>query len=440
MSTTLANARILLSEELGDFWSGAATSNGAAGGTTIVDTLLMAKANDWIPDDAYDLILSGTYVDQERKISSLDNTTGTLTVLAHGGQIASAVTYEIHRLFTASEKRRALLQACKTAFPHIHKQIRDTSLTTGNWLRDGDFEWGWTSSALNTYWVASVLTQAKNTTAPYYSRGAASLKLSGAAGYSYQSNTQNPLLVDLKGKAVTFTAQVHSNTASDTRLSIYDGATTTYSAYHSGGSTLEELSVSATIAASPSQVRFAIHRAGAVSTVYVDDARIIGPTLDRVYIGDLGLAQNYPHTVEQAPDSSIDCEPWETLRNYEIGSDGWMYLHDYSQNYRLRICGIGYLDFLASGIAAETWAATVAIDSPQLLILTAASVIYLYTTMIMPTQESGTRDDFAKMLQYWSAEYDNRLAKFGMKVPVSKVKWGIQTSHGYKSRYGRTNY
>jgi hypothetical protein len=266
------------------------------------------------------------------------------------------------------------------------------------------------------------------------------LKLSGAAGYSYQSNTQNPLLVDLKGKTVTFKAKVHSDTASDTRISIYDGTTTTYSAYHSGGATVEELSVSAAIAASPSQVRFAIHRAGATSTVYVDDARVIGPTLDKVYIGDLGLAQNYPHTVEQAPDSSIDCEPWETLRKYEIGSDGWMYLHDYSQEYRLRICGIGYLDFLASGVSSETWAATVAIDSPQLLILSAAAVIYLYTQMITPNFISGVRDDFAQILQYWSTELESRVEKYGMKVPAAKVKWGIQTSHGYKSKYGRTNY
>ncbi len=95
-----------------------------------MDTALVAKANDWIsdsPQEMYDFISSGTYDGEERKISSLDNTTGTLTVLAHTGQIASAVTYEVHRLFTPSEKRRALIYAAKATFPYIFKKVRDTS-------------------------------------------------------------------------------------------------------------------------------------------------------------------------------------------------------------------------------------------------------------------------------------------------------------------------
>ena len=44
MSTTLANARIQLSKEIGDYWASTTTSSGST--TTVVDTALKAKTND----------------------------------------------------------------------------------------------------------------------------------------------------------------------------------------------------------------------------------------------------------------------------------------------------------------------------------------------------------------------------------------------------------
>ena len=130
MSTTLLNSEISLSKQIGDYWDSTTTSAGAEGGTTVIDTELKAKSNNWIDADSaemFDMITSGTYDEQERSISSLDNSEGTLTVLAHGGQIASGVTYRVHRLFSASEKRRALIHGAKEGFPHIHKSIWDES-------------------------------------------------------------------------------------------------------------------------------------------------------------------------------------------------------------------------------------------------------------------------------------------------------------------------
>ena len=125
MSTTILNCEVELSKQLGDYWSSTTTSSGS--NTTLVDTALMAKENDWVNDldPCYDMITSGTYDEQERKVSSLDNSGGTLTMLAHGGTIASSVTYRIHRLFSASDKRTALVHSAKKAFPHIHKPIWD---------------------------------------------------------------------------------------------------------------------------------------------------------------------------------------------------------------------------------------------------------------------------------------------------------------------------
>ena len=423
MATSLSACCILLSKEMGDFWSSAATSAGAAGGTTLVDTALLAKPADWIPADAYDRILSGTYVDQERQISSLSSST--LTVLAHGGQIASGVTYEVHRLFTASEKRRALLHAAKSEFPHIFKHIRDTSLSVGNWLRNGDMEiWGQAGNPDN--WTAVTLTAAKNTTGPYYKRGATSCKLSGAAGSLRQGSADVGELILLAGKGVTFTAEVWSDTASCSRLRIYDGTTTTNSDYHAGGSKFEKLTVTATIADSPSEITVRVMRDVGTGIDYVDDARVFGPIRDKLYIGDLGLAQNYPHIIEQSPDGLIQDEPWEILRDWEISGDGFLYLPYGSQNYQLRVRGMGYLDFLVSGASSEDWAATIAIDSPQTEILIAAAIIYLYRQKLQPgTGTAAVSGRYAGALAFWDHELAIRRARCGMVAPPATVNWGV---------------
>lgn len=430
MSTTLEACMLELSRQIGDFWTGTTTSAGAAGGTTIVDTSLSAKANDWIadaPQEMYDRITSGTYDEQERKISSLDNTTGTLTTLAHGGQIGSSVTYEVHRLFSASEKRRALIYAARKAFPYIFTEINDDSKTTGNWLRDGDLENGWTSSTVNSYWTASTSTMTKTTTAKYFKRGATSMKIDTAAGYVYQDWSLNDNLKLLRGKQVTFKAETWCDTASCLRLAIYDGTTTTYSSYHDGDSTWRDdadpLDVTATIDDEATDVSFRIYHASAAGTSYVDDLRVTGTGWDKVYIGDLGLYQNQPHTVEIQHDNYIQYEPWLRLHKYDVDSDGYLLLGNLSSDYRIRIKGIGVLDFLASGASSTSWSATIAIDSPQTDILIAEAVIYLYTQMIMPNYTSGEREQFLSMLQYWENELNNRRAKYMMIAPPTSARW-----------------
>jgi len=56
MSTTLLACEEELSRQLGDFWSSTTTSDGASGGTTLVDAALKAKENVWITDESYDML------------------------------------------------------------------------------------------------------------------------------------------------------------------------------------------------------------------------------------------------------------------------------------------------------------------------------------------------------------------------------------------------
>jgi len=417
-----------LSRQTGDYWVSTTTSAGSS--EAIVDTAMIAKANDWIsdaPQEMYDRITSGTYDEEERKISSLDNTTGTLTPLAHGGTIASGVTYEVHRLWSASEKRRALIYAARRSYPYLFNRIKDESKVSGNWLKDGSFE-VWTSSSALTHWTTSASTIAQTTTAGLFKHGNTSCKISTAAGYIEQTISNWDDLKKLAGKTVTFTAQGHCDAANCLRLAIYDGTTTTYSDYHDGDSgwttNSDPLSVTATIQNSPTAVTFRIYHASAVGTSYVDDARVIGGINDKVYIGDLNLEQDAPHSVSAERSSYSNGEPWIRLHEYTVDNEGYLYISGLANGYTLRIEGIAPLDFLASGVSSTSWAATIDIDSPQTDILVAEAVMYLYIQMISPNYTSGERDTFAQMLQYWENELAERRAKFGMIAPQGTVKRG----------------
>ena len=437
MTTTLSAAQVELSKQLGDYWASTSTSAGAADFTTIVDTALIAKENDWIGYDMYDLITEAAHatLSEERKISSLSNTLGTLTVLAHSAQIGSGVDYEVHRLFTASEKRRALINAAKLSYPALHKEIRDENKTVGNWLLNGDME-QWAVSTAPDNWTVYYSTAAQNTTAPYYTRGASSCKLTTASGWMEQTDTLVPDLRELSGKTVTFKAKVWCDTASCARLNISSiGATGTgvdeYSDYHPGSSRFcdgdgedEFLEVTATIPEGPQYVKFKVYHAVAAGTTYVDDLRVIGPQRDKVYIGDLGLAQDRPYRVYQSSDSNIFSEPWALLRDAVVGSDNYLRCGNWTSNYRLRIVGIGYLDFLASGAVSTAWTATIAVDSPQLEILVAEAAKYLCRQKILPTDNKGVTDRWKMAYDYWAIECIERRRRFGMHLPPITINYG----------------
>ncbi len=280
MSTSLYNCESSLSKDIGDYWRGTAT--GAGSTTTIVDTALCAKANDWITDDAYDYcedMTGDTYNESERKISSLDNTTGTLTTLARAGAIGSGAIYRVHRLFNASDKRTALIHAAKTGFPHIHKPILDTTLTL-------------TANA---------------------------------------------------------------------------------------------------------------------------------PTKD---ISTLGLAQNQPTWIEYCESPSATYPIWITIRDWTVTPAGILYLPENMPACTLRISGIGYLDFLKSSAVSTAWDSTIALDEPQIKILSAEAAIYLYNQMAGSWTAGGKRDA-TERLAYWMTERQKRVNQFGMPQPKPRTVWGV---------------
>jgi len=434
MTTTLLAAEQALSKELGDFWS--STTTGAGGTTSLVDTALISRANDWITDETWAFLVEEPTGDaalyDERKVSSLDNSTGTLTTLAFAGTPGSGIDYELHRLFSPSEKRRALVWAAKNVFPSCFQEVWNEELVCGNWLNDGSFE-RWTNTSTPSQWTVATSTATQTQTSPYYKHGATSIKLSTLAGTVKQGITKFDDLKLLQGKQVTFSAQGWCDTASCLRLAIYDGTTRTYSSYRTGDSTWTEHNprndsfyVSAQIGYNPTEITFEIYHDVAAGVSYIDDARVISQPRGRLYVGHLGLAKNRPHSICIEHYYCSTEEPWIKIFDYFLDKDGYLYIPtNYPSDRRLRIRGIGYLDFLASGVSSTAWTSTINLDEPQLKILVAEAALYLYTQMSLPNFESGTREQYQAMIGFWKQEAAERRAKYGMGSPPATIHYGI---------------
>ena len=428
MATTLLNCQIVLSKDIGDYFAGTTTS--ATNAVTIVDTGLIAYPNDWITDFSWALLTSGSYSGQERKISTASLvTTGSLTCGTFGGSVASGVTYEVHRLFSPAEKQRALIQGAKDIFGDCYDLVWNESIVSGNWLKDGSFEtWNAGGTAL-TNWTANAIVASQSSASNTFKHGSYSMLLTGTLGSVSQSISNYEDLKYLAGKTVMWSVQSRCNTASCLRLSVNDGTATTYSAYHTGGTSFTAnnlpMYVQATIDYNPTNISFGIHHQIAGGTSFVDDGRVISGYRDRLYIGNLGLAQNLPNEILIEPSDYSQEEPWLQLHDWEVDEDGYLHLPSSVPNdYTLRIIGKQYLDFLVNGTSSTAGTATINLNDPQTQILSAQTAVNLYKGMSMPNFESGTRKDYQGMIGYWEAKVRERKGRFGMpSLPVT-ISWG----------------
>ncbi len=427
MSTTLSAARVELSKQLGDYLAGTVTTSGDK--TSLIDSELKQYHADWINDWTWDFMTGTTNEGEERRIDSLLVSSGDCTlVTAHTASVVAPSTYEIHRLFRATEKRRSLIYAARAAFPWIHEKIWDESIVSGNWLKDGSFEI-WTGLTALDHWTTTNSTLTKTSTAGLFRHGGYSCKLSASIGNIKQTISNWDDLKYLAGKSVTFTVQGYCSTASALRIAIYDGTTTTHSSFRTAESAWTEdsdpLSVTAKIQDNPTAIEFHILLDKA-NDAYVDDARVIcSGTQPRLFIENLGLAQEMPHQVFIESTNYSLYEPWTLIHNAVFDTEnGYLYLPDnVPDDYRLRIKGIGYLDFLASGVSSTAWTATINIDAPQTDILIARAALYLYTEMAMPNFSSGDRKDYQEMMGFWKGELRERIGKHGMPIPSIPTKW-----------------
>lgn len=427
MSTTLLNSLTAICKDLNDNFTG--TTTGAGSATTMVDSTLTGKQNDFIPRNGAWVILleepaGDAAIYDERLVTALDNSTGTLTTVTFAAAPGTGIDYRLTRLFSPSDYRTALIHAAKDAYPVLSTKIRNEAKRAGNWLKDGSFEY-WTSSSALGYWTASSSTLTQTSTAKLFIHGSYSCKLSGDAGYVGQSITNNDDLKLLRGKSVTLRGRGHSDTASSLRMAIYDGTTLTYSDYHPGNSAWDDDTdswyVTADISATATEVSIRAYHDQAAAIEYIDDFRLTSDNYDRVYIGDLSIAQDSPIKVSYS--HNLRTQSWVPVQA-EAGGDGYIYL-DAPVDAYLRIEGTGYLDYLVSGSSSTAWTAAIAVDEPQLQILTAQAALYLYQQMSLPNMVSGNNEAYIQGYNFWTQELKKRKYKFGMERPNARSVWTV---------------
>lgn len=429
MSTTLFNAYVAFSKAIGDYWAGTTTDAGTA--TTLVDSSLMGKSNDWVKTGNCHVILAeepggSAAIYDERKVTALDNTTGTLTTLTFAAAPGTGIDYYLNRIFSPSEIKLALVRAAPKVFPFLYSKIFDETKVAGNWLKDGSLEY-WSSSSALAYWTTDTCTLTQDSTAFEYIHGNYSAKLSGSAGNISQSITNNDDLKYLRGKRVTLKLRGKSDTASSLRAGVYDGLTLTYTDYHAGDSAWDSESSSwykeVDISPEATAVQVLVYHDNAAAVDIVDDIRLIGPNYPKVYIGNLSLAQDYPRRVSLFSLDGVKDEPIP-IREYEIDSE-YLYLKSDWRDYRMRIEGYGYLDFLSSGVASTAWTATITLDEPQLQVLIAEAAVSLYSSMAAQYTDGGNKYSIER-LSYWALERDRLQYKFQMPTISIRGRRGIQ--------------
>ena len=255
-TTTRAVLRQRLSEAIGDYLSLTATANGATDGSTIVDSGLrnLAGGRD---DDAFEgwyvLVTSGDAAGEIKRILQSRQANNTLTLqTAFSVQIASSVTYELHRQ-DPTLKHNAINRGIEELSYQVPLPLRDETIVVDNALTNWDFE-TFASSAF-TGWSSTggspTLTQ--NTSIVMHGDGAASIAASGATQGLSQSLTINTN--EVTNTQVTFECWVYATVADAVRIRILWGSGSYESHDHHSGSDQWELqSIQVTVPTSATEI------------------------------------------------------------------------------------------------------------------------------------------------------------------------------------------
>jgi hypothetical protein len=121
--------------------------------------------------------------------------------------------------------------------------------------------------------VGAGATFTSDATQKKYGAKAGKLVRSGTDCYIYYPLTNYP---NWSGN-ITYTAWVYATAGNRARIAINDGTTTTYSSYHTGGSTFEQLSVTASVTAGTMAVQFRNYVDTGDTTAYFDGAYCAAP-------------------------------------------------------------------------------------------------------------------------------------------------------------------
>ena len=179
---------------------------------------------------------------------------------------AEAVTSAFSSGNTGRVGYRTDLARLQTYTGSVNQIVAMANDAAMNFTFNSDFElWGLGTALAPSGWTlaasAGSPTIAKDTTAGQFKTGTASATVTASASAETQLYQDVDLISGFGpatwwgSKTVTVGGWVRATSASKARLFIDDGAATTYSSYHTGGSSLEFLTVTATLQTTPTRVR-----------------------------------------------------------------------------------------------------------------------------------------------------------------------------------------
>jgi hypothetical protein len=414
---TRTELRVLLSEAIGDADWGTltTTSNGNAGGTTLIDTGLADLSED---DDAfpgwYIHPTSGDTAGETGRIkgaSGYDFSNVTLTLAtALTAQVVSGVTYEIGR-YNPILKHLALARASEILFPRLWLPIRDETLVIDNVLLNADGE---TFDSTFTNWTHTAGTWTQETTSGLLIwHGSASFK--GVASGAAAQLTSDNLIVnshEITGRTFTAKFRVYATDASAARIRVdWDGGSTfSNSSYHTGADQWELLEVRASVPAAATQIQVILEIADG-STAYFDAGWAKVDRVDRYTI---------PTTIIEGP-HKVGVQPSE---NYPDGEYLPLDAGPLSTGRILRLEGMGFLS------VPTTDAGTVEVDAGEAGLLVARAAEYM--AFVLHSRTSNPRLD----LDMWRAEV-RRLEDSGIGRRPMAAAWpkGWHTEADASGRY-----
>ena len=139
MATLMSAMVTLLGDDLDDGWTGTTTAAGDADKLDLVDDALYEKVPDWVKDGMIVYLPLGPDGASSAETRVADALSGnTLDIkAAFSAQVQSGVGYEVHRLFTRSQKLIAVRRSATLLCPGIHAVVRDMSTI----IIDAQFEY-----------------------------------------------------------------------------------------------------------------------------------------------------------------------------------------------------------------------------------------------------------------------------------------------------------
>ena len=398
MSTDFTTLRQLVYRGMGDYKAG--TTSGAGSGSTLVDSKLADRPNDYY-NDQFVLVTAGTIANERRKIQDFIAASGVVTPYVNfSAASGSAVAYQIHR-YDPDEMDAFIKQACRQSYPPLHKHLLDKTLVGNNPLPNAHFEDGATTP---TNWAVSNVTCARTSSAENFRGGSYSSGVTRASdGHLYISESQWPALLDLAGFNITWKCWVKSTVASQVRLQIYtkDVAAveaTSNGSYHTGGGEWELLKVeNVAIPTNLVDIEFRIRAEGSNTIFYADNTYVFGALTSRYLLPaqwNRDPRRIYMQTTWQpssvstyvGADSVDEVGKWYELFDWRIVNDG---TNKFIENLhvpegrKIIIEGEVYL----SQPSAES--DTVEVDEPESKALAALAKFLMYDALI---DRAGSED------------------------------------------------